>query len=612
MLCVQVAPPLLTEAIVGILASFKNRTVKIGWNEKKRILRLVWQLRFYPNRFIRLYLGIRLAPHQRLIIAAARNTPRLIIQASRGMSKTFIENLIGIMLCSLYKGYKVQSTAGGSFKQTEQTFDYMESTINNEVLGQVEKHYIDKLLPKHGKPITKQPSNWVSKIGSSVMRGLAIKGGNRGFRGNTLMLGEANDIERESMDKVLRPFLNVLYDPMGNKKREDKFICPKMQDKRKRKNFLMFSGTISYDFTYYFSLIKEYTTRMMNGDPEYKVCWFDFEDSYIGVQSIDPNVKPVIHKVLYGMDLNEILAPLSEDNISYESWLAEQKNIPIATEGKFYPPILIYDSYKKRDGTDAMICPKFKSDKLCVMGIDPFYGSAKGQKTQNKNAEFALSIIELDKDVAKLVHCFGIRNIDYSAATAIICEYLEKFPNIVMINMDARGGGVPIRDNLRSASYVKIPIIDPTDPDNAYLIDPFNEKYVNTPFRDILRLVSPTDEFNTIHNESLKNMLQQKSLIIPYTAHGQFDYDRDNRIPEYSEHTEAEIEELYKGIHVMKKQITSVETEMTSNYLKFFVRSGCKDRYSSFVYAAAALRQYRLEHMGSAPPPPPAPCGAWS
>jgi hypothetical protein len=176
--------------------------------------------------------------------------------------------------------------------------------------------------------------------------------------------------------------------------------------------------------------------------------------------------------------------------------------------------------------------------------------------------------------------------------------------------MDARGGGVPIRDNLRSDKFLSVPIIDPTDPDNACFIDPFNEKFLGKPYRDILRLVSPTDEFNTIHNESLKNMLQMRSLIIPYTAHGQFDYDRDNQLPQYAGYSETEVEQLYKDIHVMKTQITSVETERTSNYLKFFVRSGCKDRYSSFVYAAAAVRQYRLEHMGQVAPSTK-PGGAW-
>lgn len=578
---------------MAILSQFKNHSVKTDWQTKKRYLRMIWFFRTYPHVAARMLLGLKLAPHQRIAINTAWQTPRCIWQFSRGMAKTFTEATLISLLEMLYPSYKIQSTAGGSFKQTEQTFDYIESIVKSEVLGQSEKHYARKLLPKQDKVVIKQPSNWSMKMAKGISRGLAIKGGNRGFRANQLTVGEANDIERDTMDKVLRPFLNVLYDPMNFNRRTAYCPVPGFRDRRKEKNFLLLSGTISYDFTYYFQLIKEYQQQMINGNDEYAVIFFDFEDSYIGEQSIDPSVPIVIHKVYYGMDLGEIIAPLKEENVSYEHWLAEQKNIPVASEGKFYPPILVYDSYKLKNGNDSMACLKFESQGICFMGIDPFYGSAKGQKTQNKNAEFALTILELMEDYAQLVHCIGVRNIDYAGATNIILSYLQKFPRTTLIGMDARGGGIPIRDNLRSSKFGNIPIIDPTDPDNA----PFLDVNSCTPYRDMLRLLSPTDEFNTIHNESTKNMLQMRTVIIPFTTHGHFDYDRDNRIEQYKNRTEADIEKLYKDLHILKTQLTSVETEATSNYLKFFVRSGQKDRYSSFLYACSMYWKWRLDHL---------------
>lgn len=590
-----------------VLAQFKNHSVKMDWQTKKKYLRMVWYFRTYPHMFVRMVMGIRLAPHQRIGLRVIWRIPNAILQWSRGMAKTFTEAVSIIALQILYKSYKIQSTAGGSFKQTEQTFDYASDIVKGEVLGQTEHHFVDKMLPKHGKVVTRQPSNWSMKIGSSLARGLAMKGNNRGFRANELTVGEANDIERDVMDKVLKPFMNVGYNPLAVMDDDREFVIPTMEDRRLKRNFLMLSGTISFDFTYYFSLIKEYIKRMMMGDTEYAVYFADFEDSYVGEQSIDPNISPKIKKSFYRMAIKEILAPLSEDNVSVESWMAEQKNVPIQSEGKFYPPILVFDSYKKKDGTDAMVCPKFHSDKLCVMGIDPMYGSAKGQKTQNKNAEFALTITEIHADTYQVVHCFGAKGIEYGDATYIILDYLQKFPNIVYIGMDARGGGIPIRDNLRSGRFGNIPIIDPLDPDNAAFIDPQNPK----PCRQILRLLSPTDEFNTIENESLKNMLQMKTYLMPYTSHGTFDYERDNRIPQYDGKTEKEIENLYVNIHQMKMQMTCVETERTRNYLSFFVRSGQKDRYSSNLYAAAMCRQYALFNMSKPSDKPPA-FAVWS
>jgi len=574
-----------------VVSLFTNHSVKITWEEKRKMLSMVWFYRQYPNMFIRSVMGIRLAPHQEIAIDKAWRTRHMIWQLSRGMAKTFMGSTMDAALAVLYKSYKIQCTAGGSFKQTEQTFDYLESIVRGEVLGQEEKHFIDKLLPKTGKVVTKQPSNWLSKIGTSVIRGLAIKGGNRGFRGNTLELGEANDIERDDVDKILRPFLNVKYDPM-NQDRNKRCIAPSMKDKRKTENFLLMSGTISYDFTYYYSLIKDYIRKMENGDPDYGFLEFNFEDTYLGEQTIEPGEKPTIYKTFYGMDIDEILAPLSENNTSYESWLAEQKNVPIATEGKFYPPQLVFMQSWKHKNEDAKLCPKIRTNGICFMGIDPMAGSKKGQKSETKNAEFSISIIELFADYAGLVHVYGKTGVEAGEGTQLILKYLEQFPNIVSIDLDMRGGGTPIRDNLRNGLFGNIPIIDPTDPDNEHYMSMTNPK----PHRPILRLVAPTDEYNTTENELMRNALRMGTLIIPYTTHGQFDFDRDITIPQYADMTEAEIEKLYYDIHLMKTQMTCVETEPTRNYLSFFVRSGQKDRYSSFLYAAAGLRRYLLEN----------------
>lgn len=577
---------------MSVVSLFANHSVKISWEEKFKMLFMVWYFRQYPTTFIRAIMGIKLAPHQQICIDKAWRTTHMIWQLSRGMAKTFMGATMDGALGCLYRSYKVQCTAGGSFKQTEQTFDYLESIVRGEVLGQEEKHFIDKLLPKTGKVVTKQPSNWLSKIGTSVIRGLAIKGGNRGFRGNMLELGEANDIERDAVDKILRPFLNVKYDPM-NQDRNRKTLVPQMRDKRKLENFLLMSGTISYDFTYYYSLIKEYIKKMEDGDPDYGYLEFNFEDTYLGKQTIEPGEQPEIDIFFYGMDLKEILAPLNENNTSYESWLAEQKNVPIATEGKFFPPQLIFtQSWKRKDGEDAQLCPRIRSNGICFMGVDPMAGSKKGQKTETKNAEFAITIIELFSNYAGVVHCFGQTGVEPGEGTRLILNYLEQFPNIVSIDLDMRGGGTPVRDNLRNGLLGNIPIIDPTDPDNEHYTN------INTakPHRPILRLVAPTDEYNTTENELMRNAIRMGQLLIPYTAHGQFDYDRDLKIPQYADMTEQEIEKLYKDIHIMKTQMTCVETEPTRNYLSFSVRSGQKDRYSSMLYASAGLRRYLLEN----------------
>lgn len=568
-----------------------NETVKLDWNTKKKYLKMVWFFRQNPHIATFLILGIKLAPHQRIAIKTAWFTPRCIWQFSRGMGKTFTESILIILLASLYHGYKIQTTAGGSFKQVEQTFDYMENIIRGDIIGQKPKNYVRKTLLKFDRVVSRTSTSLSIKLGSSSIKGVSIKGGNRGYRANTLTVGEANDLDRDTMQTILRPFLNVLYNPIDKIKQKYNII-PNKKDSSKRyyKNFLLLSGTISYDHTYYYTIVKDYLYRTSNSEEDYAILFFDFEDTFIGSQDITSPSNIIVKKQYYAMDINEIMSPLNEDGLSYEQWLAEQKNVPISSEGKFYPPALVYDSFKLKSGEDSRICPKFESDKPCFIGIDPTYGSAKNSKSSKTTAEFGVAVLELNDDYLYLIHSAGFKNLSYVEASKLILDYLNKFPNTIYIAIDARGGGIPIRDNLKSSSFSQVLLIDSTDPDSNMIIKS------SLPYKDCLRLVTPTDEFNTIYNQKLKNLLQSRTLLLPFTNQGHFDFDRDNVIPQYSNHSDAEIEKLYKDIHILKSQLISIETELTANYLRFFVRTGNKDRYSALLYAVYAYSLWKTDY----------------
>jgi len=482
------------------------------------------------------------------------------------------------------------STAGGSFKQTAQSFDYAESILKNEIAGQTPKQYISKILEEPRKPVSKKTNEYTIKIAKSSMKGVSIAGDILGFRGFRVNVGEMDDVPRETLTLVIEPFMNVQYDPMSDldkKESDSDFYYYAFRNPIKNKNSILLSGTLSYDYTAYWNTINQYLDYVKNGSKEHGIVILDFQDTYIGDSTFDhPNVK----RRYFKMDLNNILNSFADPLTDKDIWNSQNKNRVMVSSGREYGPEMVFNSYKSRDGMDSRIIPLLSSDRPCVFGIDPSKSSMS-----YKNAEFSLVVNMVDEDRFRVVSCFGKQGMSHLQMTATICKYFRKFPGVRLICIDQGGAGSEIKDNLRNRAtldmlgYPDIPlIIDPDDIMNAPLIMDGTSPYVS-----ILRMLAPSAEKNTIWNNFLKSSLESHTQLMPRTYINQAEiFDTDNLPKEYLARME-EIKDEYLGIHMLKIQLTKVQLERAGNYFKYFIAKGQKDRYSAMVYASAGVQMIR-------------------
>ena len=548
---------------MAVLSCYRNKNAKLDWATRKKILKMVWWFRRKEGYiyFVRGIMGLRTAPHQRICLRSFWTSPTAAGILSRGASKTTMEAIIITSRGMLYPSYNVQTVAGGSFKQTKQTMQYAEKMIKGTIVGQTKKEYFKKALPKKDKVINKSSnSDWSITISNSVINGLAVEGENRGFRANTLSVGEANDVKKEILTTVFEPFMTVQYDPMSVNVSKTRLetLLPKAKDMTLEQNFILQTGTITYDFTSFWhwcqsakEKVIEYVNEWLkkerikelitDGFCEYCFEIYDYEDTYIGEKGgwADTTKKgwnnPRIDHQYYKMDLKKILGALDKYDTDVETWKAEYKNIVIASSGREFSPELMYNSYKNRSGIDARTYPRFASDQLCVWGIDP-------ARSEN-NAEFAVSIVGIGEEYNNYLYGCTEKGMEYGNMTDKIIYLTKLFPNTMLIGMDSGGGGTAIRDNLRDRRFIPIPdpfIIDSDDPHNQILI------LGSYAVRSTLKMLTPNAEKNTIWNKFLK----------------------------------------------LKKQMTSVEMEGVGNFFTYFVKNGNKDLYSSMVYAGAMLQLY--------------------
>ena len=350
---------------MALLSFYRNKNVRADWETRKKYLKTIWWFRRQEGitYFVNGILGLRLSPHQRICLRNWWIHPTSGGILSRGMAKTTMEAIIHDSRVMLYACYRIQSVAGGSFKQTKQVMQYSEQIIKGDLVGQKRKEYVKKCLPRHDKIIVKSSnSDWDINIGTSMIKGLAINGDNRGFRANTLTVGEANDVPAETMAAVFKPFMAVPYDPMGvfSVKTRLQRILPKLEDKAKKQNFFLQSGTINYDWTPFWHWCKDLIAKItehvnthlrrenihnliLDGDSDYFFAMYDFEDTYMGEKGLWRDINkngwnnPRIDKQYIKMDLKVIMSDIDNPNTDMDTWKSEYKNIIISSSGREFP-----------------------------------------------------------------------------------------------------------------------------------------------------------------------------------------------------------------------------------------------------------------------------------
>lgn len=176
-----------------------------------------------PHKFVKDYLGMNLFLYQKIIIYMIDKINWFMYIAARGQGKSFIIAVYAVARCILYPNTRIVLASGTKGQARLIITEKIVSMYNDSEA--VRKEIGDFKNIKQGTNDTS-----VSFLNGSKISAVTSSDNARGYRGNILIVDEFRMVDKEIVDGVLKPFLNVMRQPPYMSKPEYKHL-PKEENK---------------------------------------------------------------------------------------------------------------------------------------------------------------------------------------------------------------------------------------------------------------------------------------------------------------------------------------------------------------------------------------------
>ena len=179
-----------------------NHTGGYFRKREENLMKWVSYWRNNPHRFIEDYLGVKLFFFQKILIYMINKHPYFMYIAARGQGKSYLIAIYVVARCILYPGSKIVLASGVKNQArliiSEKIVDlYNKSAALRGEIGD----YRNISTGVNAAEV-------VFKNGSKISA-TASSDNSRGLRGNILIVDEFRLVDKDIVDKVLKPMLNV-------------------------------------------------------------------------------------------------------------------------------------------------------------------------------------------------------------------------------------------------------------------------------------------------------------------------------------------------------------------------------------------------------------------
>jgi hypothetical protein len=565
----------------------------------------------------------------------------------------------------LFRNVRALLASASRFRGGKMILKDSERLVSGQLASQKLRGYWAVKTIGHPKPIKREPDMWSMEFKSHSLSFTIPTNNEesvRGIRATTMVMDERNTFDGETVQKVYIPFLAVGTDfespARGAEKNQVFYVGTIDYSYRDWHTEIMNAKDIAklqyrvhramqtQDWDQYHSLMSQHRNRL--ADVSLLYLRYDYTDLLIpttienykvhypgaryGKDIMFDNREQCDYIYTYPVDKRQIESKLDDGIIDKESWEAEHRNVFIRASGSVYSPVMvekvtgaIYSEkeelkrgWNAEDQGGPYVSPiLYTSSDPCVLGVDVARTAAFSAFVivrvgyspigMDENAvEYSLNTHNGRADWANVIWAEQHQHLTSQDTAELIREFSKRY-NIVAVKdirgiiMDARGGGVHVRDELANPSAPvdsitgkpipgwKAPgkIYDPED-------DEFSSLIGEAKALPALNLLYTTDVMNQeLVSFSRAQMEVGRLYIAPYKPQG----ERDD--------PEGKLNIGYLGVRVLKHQLLRVQAAPTPSgkSVRYLMPGDSnkpenqKDMLMAFLYACYGVRQLHNESL---------------
>lgn len=178
----------------------------LAQQREERIMRWVAYWRLNPQRFVEDYIGLKLHLYQKVLFYMMNVSTWFMYVAARGQGKSFIIAVYCVARCILYPNTQIVIGSGTKGQASLIITEKIMYLYNNYAAVREEIGDIKNISTNVNKPKCQF-------LNGSKIEAVPSTDNARGYRCNILILEEFRMIEKEVVDKVFKPMLNVMRQP---------------------------------------------------------------------------------------------------------------------------------------------------------------------------------------------------------------------------------------------------------------------------------------------------------------------------------------------------------------------------------------------------------------
>ena len=541
-----------------------SRSSRDNYKEGLHIWVAMWRNNIH--RFAMDYLGIKLKPFQAVLLYMMSKNDFVMVVASRGLGKSF---LVGIYVCCisiLRPGHRTIIGAGSR----GQAKLLISEKIGKELIS------MSPNLRKEIKEI-KVSANEVSVLfwnGSSVVA--VVSGDNaRGHRGHTLIGEESRLIDKDVLDKILRPMLAAPRMPGYTSKPEYANYPPEA-------NSEIYITSAWYKSHHCFDKFKSFTKAMCQKKKTF-VCDLPY------TVAVDNGLltKERVEAIKSEDDMNEIAWMMEMEGIFYgendDAFYKSEDVNPCRTLRKPFYPQTDVEYIMNKDKRKKSILPK-QNGEIRIIGADIAYASGK----QNDTSVFSLLRVlpnggEYQRQLVHMESYNGMKPEDQCIRLKQLMKEFES--DWLVLDRSAVGAAVwnelqkVTQDNIRNEEY---PAYTSINDDNT--VDKIASRG-SLPV--VYTIANPTREFNSkVATELLSAFLKKKLRLLINDIEAKNEMASSSDFMKKSPEEQAYLLRPYVQTTATVNELINLEYSVQSSNIVISERgSARKDRYSSLSYA---------------------------